>query len=211
MDLRFGQLADVGLGHEALRDRLGLDALGVETAPVVGDLNNDVAAFMIGGQPDPSALRLAGGLPLLRRLQPVVGGIAHHMGQRILDEIEHLAVELGLGALHFQIDLLAELVAEIAHDARKFLPRIADRLHARLHHAFLQLGGDIREALQRPLEFGIFVTAHDLQKLIAGEHQLGNHRHQMFERIDCDADRLSAGFCRYRRHRAAAGASAARV
>ena len=48
--------------------------------------------------------------PLVRRLQTVVGRIAHHMGERVLDQIEHLAVELGLGALHFQIDLLAEFV-----------------------------------------------------------------------------------------------------
>ena len=47
-----------------LRNRLGLDALGVETAAVVGDLDDDVAAFVIGRQPDASALRLAGGAPL---------------------------------------------------------------------------------------------------------------------------------------------------
>ena len=100
-----------------------------------------------------AALRFAGGAALLGRLEAMVGRIAHHMRERILDQVEHLAVELGLGALHFQLDLLAELVGKVAHDARKFLPRIADRLHARLHDAFLQLGGDIGQPLQRRLEF----------------------------------------------------------
>ena len=179
---------------EALRDRLGLDAVGVETAAVVGDLDDDVAAFVIGGQPDVAVLGFAGGAPLGRRLEAVIGRIAHHVRERILDQVEHLAVELGLGAVHFEFDLLAEFVGEIAHDARQLLPGIADRLHARLHDAFLQLGGDVREPLQRRLEFGIVVAAHDLEQLVARQHQLRHHGHQLFERIDGDADRLVAAF-----------------
>ena len=134
------------------------------------------------------------GLPAARRsaarLQAVIGGIAHHMGERVLDQVEHLAVELGLGAVHLELDLLAELGRQVAHDARQLLPGVADRLHARLHDAFLQLGGDVGEPLQRHLEFGVLVPAHDLEELVAGEHQLGDHGHQVFERIDVDADRL---------------------
>ena len=40
------------------------------------------------------------------------------------------------------------------------------------------------------LNSGILVAAHDLEELVAGEHQLGDHRHQVFERVDVDADRL---------------------
>ena len=134
--------------------------------------------------------RLAGGGALGRRLQPVVGGVAHHVGERILDQVEHLAVELGVGAVHLQFDLLAEFAGEVAHDARQLLPGIADRLHARLHDAFLQLGGDVGEPLQRHLELGVLVAAGDLEQLVAGQHQLRDHGHQVFERVDVDADRL---------------------
>ena len=81
---------------------------------------------------------------------------------------------------------------KIAHDARQLLPGVADRLHARLHHAFLQLGGDVGEPLQRHLELGIVVPAHDVEQLIARQHQLRHHRHQVFERVEVDADRLVA-------------------
>jgi hypothetical protein len=106
------------------------------------------------------------------------------MRERILDQFEHLAVELGLGAVHFELDLLAEFGGKVAHDARQLLPGIADRLHARLHHAFLQLGGDVRQPLQRHLEVGILVAADDLEKLVAGEHEFGNRGHEVIERVD---------------------------
>ena len=93
--------------------------------------------------------------------------------------------------LHFKFDLLAEFGGQIAHDARQLLPGIADRLHARLHHAFLQLGGDVREPLQRHLEVGILVAADDLEELVAGQHQLRHRGHQMIERLDVDADRVA--------------------
>ena len=67
---------------------------------VVGNLDHDVAAFMAGAETDGAFFRLAGRPPRRRHLEAVVGGIAHHVNQRILDQLEHLAVELGLGAVH---------------------------------------------------------------------------------------------------------------
>ena len=148
---------------------------------------------MIGGEADRALLGLAGGDAIGARLEAVVGRVAHHVGERVLDALQHLAVELGVGAVHLELDVLAELGREIAHDARQLLPGIADRLHARLHDAFLQLGGDVGEPLQRHLEIGIVVPAHDVEKLIARQHQLRNHRHQVFERVEVDADRLLRG------------------
>ena len=191
MDLRFGELLGFGFGNEALRYRLGLDALGIKSAPVIGDPDDDVTAFMIGGKPDQTVLGLACGAPLFRRFKAMVRRITHHVRERILDEIQDLAVEFGLGAMHFELDLLPKLIGKIAHNARQFLPRIPDRLHARLHHAFLQFGRHIGQPLQRRLEFGLFVATHDLEQLIAGQDELGHHCHQVFKRIDGHADRLT--------------------
>ena len=190
MDLGFRHLLQFGLGDETVLQCFRLDPLGVEPAAIVGDADDDVAALVIGGETDGALLALAAGEPLGRGLQAVVGGVAHHVRQRILDQVEHLAVELGVGAVHLQFDLLAEFAGEVADDAGQLLPGIADRLHPRLHDAFLQLGGDVGQTLQRHLELGVLVAARDLEQLVAGQHQLGDHGHQMFQRVHVDADRL---------------------
>ena len=51
---------------------------------------------------------------------------------------------------------LPAAVREIAHDAGKFVPDVSDRLHARLHDAFLQFGGDQVQALRRAQKRGSF-------------------------------------------------------
>ena len=83
---------------------LALDARDVEAAAVVGDLDDDVAALVAGADSRivplrglPAAIRSAGAL------DAVVGAIAHQMGERILDQFEHLTIELGLGAVHLAV------------------------------------------------------------------------------------------------------------
>ena len=67
---------------------------------------------------------------------------------------------------------------------------MADRLHACPHHPLLNVGSDVRQALERHLEVGIVMLAKDFKKLIARKDQLGNHRHELIEGVDADADRL---------------------
>src|SRR5581483_7676351 len=114
----------------------------------------------------------------------------NHVSERVLDHLKHLPVEFGVSARHVELNLLVELERKLAHESRQLLPSIGDRLHAGLHDAVLQLGGDIGEALQRHLELAVAGTAHDVEQLIAREHELAHRRHQVFERVDRNADRL---------------------
>ena len=188
-DLLVGERGRLGLAAHAVLDGLLLDLVDVETAAVVRDLDDDVAAFVEGVEVDAARLGFAGRTALFGPFEAVVGAVAHEMRQRVLDELEHLAVELGVLAVHLQVDLLAQFVAEIADEARQLRPGIADRLHARLHDAFLQFGRDVVEALERARELAVLLRAQDLQELVARQHELGNHRHQVLEDIHIDADR----------------------
>ncbi len=120
----------------------------------------------------------------------MVGGVADHVGERVFDLLKDLAVELGIAAHHVELDLLIELERQLAHQPRQLLPGVGNRLHAGPHDAFLQLGGDMGQALQRRLELAFAGAPHELEQLVAGEHQLAHRGHQMLERIDADPDGL---------------------
>ncbi len=179
--------------------------VNIEAAPVIRDFDGDGAAFVRGRNRDRAARRLARLPPLGRRLDAMVGRVAKQVRQRILDQFQHLAIELGVGPGQDEIDILAEFGAEVAHEPRQLLPGRADGLHPRLHHARLKLGRHGRETLQRRLELGQFDAARQLDQLVAGEHQLGDHRHQPFQRVEPDTDGTDLRHGLHAGHRLAAG------
>ena len=69
------------LGDDPALHRLLLDLLGVDTRTVVGHLDDDAAALLIGRDLQDSLLGLADGAPVLAPLDAVVQGVAdqvHH-------------------------------------------------------------------------------------------------------------------------------------
>ncbi len=189
----------VGRDQAAL-DRLALDAREVHARPVVGDFDDDVPALMIGAQQELARRRLAARLALPRRLQAVIAGVAHQMRQRVLDRLHDGAVKLGVGPLHVELNLLAAGMGQVAHQARHHAPGHADRLHARLHHPFLELGGDQIQPLRGAGERRVVGGPRKLQNLVARQHQLAYLVHQAVEQFDVDADgRDRFAGCRRRR------------
>ena len=203
--LALAHLRELGFGREAVGQRLGADLLDRQAAAVVADLDDDVPAFVIGVEQDAPRLRLAGGAALLGGFEPVVAGIAHHVRQRVADQFQHLPVQFRLRAAHLEVDLLAQFMRQVAHQARQLGPGIADRLHARLHHPFLQVGGDVRQALQRHGEGIRLVRAGQLQQLVAREDQFADQHHQVLEHVDRDADGLRGDGARTLGHRLGRG------
>ena len=84
---------------------------------------------------------------------------------------------------------LPQHLGEVADDARELAPDVADRLHARLHDAFLQLGGDQVQALRRAGEGEVALGGGELENLVAGQHQFADQVHQLVEQADIDAQR----------------------
>ena len=66
-DLRLGFRRNLRLAGEALLDGLGAYARNVEAAAVIGDLDDDMAALVPGGEPDRALRRLACGDAARRR------------------------------------------------------------------------------------------------------------------------------------------------
>ena len=176
-------------GAQPLVERLDADALGIDAGAVVAHLDDDLAPLVVGAQGQDALGCLAGRDPLDGGLQPVVDGVADQVGERVLHRLQQRPVELGLTTLHAQGDLLAALRTEVAHDARQLRPEVVDGLHARLHHALLQLGGDQVQALGGPDEFLVLLLAGLAHDLVASEHQLTDQSHECVKELDVDADR----------------------
>ncbi|CAH1650777.1 hypothetical protein CHELA1G11_10259 [Hyphomicrobiales bacterium] len=159
-------------------------------------------------QRDRPALGLACLEPRRGDLDAMIGRIAHQLRQRILDELQHLSVELRLRTIELEIDVLAEIDSQITQDAGHFLPHRTDGLHARLHDAFLQLDGHMRQPLQGDHQGRVVLAPGEIEQLVAGQHELRDHCHQMLEDVHRHADRRLAqrsaipirrGLCRRRK------------
>ena len=70
--------------------------------------DDHVAAGVARRQLEHAGRRLAGGDALRRRLEPVVERVAHEVHERVAERVDDGAVELRVGALQPQLDLLAE-------------------------------------------------------------------------------------------------------
>ena len=64
----------------------------------------------------------------------VIGGVPHHMGQRIADRLQYLAVS-SLSAPKLMSSIFCRVPVSGRAPDGQFPPGISDRLHARHHHA----------------------------------------------------------------------------
>jgi hypothetical protein len=177
---------------QAFFDSLAANSVAVEAAAVVGNLDDDLAAFVVRAQQQAPFGGLADRDASLGLLDAVVDGIAHNVRQRIFDGFDDRLVELGFFAFHLDAHLFAAHRRDVAHRAREFAPNVADRLHARFHHAFLQLRGDEVESLARREQAGVLGGVRKLQNLVAREDEFSDQIHQFVEQGDVDANRAFA-------------------
>ena len=200
LNLLIGVTFKFGLGREAVRDDLFLYLPDIDATSIIGNLDNDMPAFVIGVQGNRPGFRLARLDTIFGPFEAVIAGIPDHVGQRILDHFENLTVQLRVCAEHLQFDLLTKIVTEIADNTRQFVPGVADRLHTGFHNPFLQVGRHVAEPLKRHFELTVFMMANHLQQLVARQHQFTDGRHQVFEKFDINADGLigDGGFLRRR-------------
>ena len=127
---------------------LGPDAVEVDAAAVVGDLDVDLAALVERAQRRAALGGLArgGALPRASRSPWSTALRTRCVSGSLMASMIVLSSSVSSPSISSRTCLPHE-PAQVADDARELVPHVADRLHARLHDAFLQLGGDQVEAL----------------------------------------------------------------
>src|SRR5207248_3004547 len=92
-----------------------------------------------GPQPNAPAPLLAQRLALLGRLDAVIDRVAQQVHQRVRQLLDDQLVELDISARDLEVDLLAALAQEPAHQAREAIEDLPERHHAHLEDALLQI------------------------------------------------------------------------
>ena len=146
-NLAIAQAGHLVGGNQPFLHCLAANPVLVKAGSVVGDLDVDLSAFVKRAQRQTTLRIFPGRFADLRTFDTVVDGIPHDMSEWVFDRLDQRFVEFGFFTLHLDPHPLAACQGEIAYRTRQLAPDIADRLHASLHHAFLQLAGDEVEPL----------------------------------------------------------------
>src|SRR5579871_577900 len=128
----------------------------------------------------------------LRLLEAVIERVAHEVHERVGDLLEHRLVELGALAGQLELDLLAELARQVMHEPRESVEREADRQHADLHDALLQLAGvarQLRQPLAQLLELAGVAAIGEARQHRLRDHELADQVDQVVDLGGRDADR----------------------
>ena len=159
-------------GGDAVADCLGQDGLVVDAGSVVGDLDDDLASGVLGGEQDLAHGVFSGGDAVLHVfLDAVVHGVADHVHDGVSDGVHDGLVHLGVLAHQGELHLLVQLFAHIPDDAVHLLEGVGHRNHPQGHGHVLQL---VRKLAQLPGGLGEGVQMQALQVRRAGDHGLGN-------------------------------------
>ena len=148
----------------------------------------------------PRATRSAG------RLDAVVDAVPDQVDERLADLVDDRLVDAGVLALQDQLDVLAGLAGEVAHQAREALEDVADGEHADVHDRLLQRGGDGRDLLHRGLQLAARLAAAELLRhLLAELLQLGAMDDQLADQVQqvVELGEVHADHVRARRRRTA--------
>lgn len=127
-------------------------------------------------------------------LDAVIEAVAHKVRQRIDDPFDEALVELGRLAERDELDLLAELAREIAHEPRKAAEHVIHRHHPDRHHGFLQIARValelrhpvVQAVVQRRIERARRLGEHRLR-----DHELADQVDQLVDLLDADANRAA--------------------
>ena len=148
---------------------------------------------MVGVQADGALLGLARLAAVLGAFDAMVHGVAHQVGQRVGQALDHGLVQFGLRAADAQHDVLAQLCAHVPDHALEPVEGAADLDHAqvqrRIAHLFHQ-AGDGRGRLH-----------HVLDAVLAGRQQgPGSRDDELAHQVDqaIELGRVDAQHLRFR-------------
>ena len=116
------RLSELGIGgDQAALDGAAAHRFRIDPFAVVRNANQYARARMPRGKMDGRRRAFAMRSTSLRRANAVVHAVADQMHQRIAQLIDDRFVELGIGAFHRELDILAQIARQIVDQPAEFL------------------------------------------------------------------------------------------
>lgn len=140
----FGEAGRFFRRQQALCDRALANLGRVDSAAIIGDLDHDLIALMIGVEPAGALRTLAGARAFLRRFNAVAHRVAQNMHERLGERVEDAFVKIGVRAFHDQLNFLAPLASYVTNGSRKAAEELIDRNHSDLHDGMLEVAKNAR-------------------------------------------------------------------
>ena len=165
-------------GDDPVLNRFLEDPFAIDARAVVLDHDAHALSAMLRAEVNRPAARLAGGLALLGRLDPVVHRVAQHMRERFGQFLDDGAVDFDMLARKHHLAFFVQRRAEIADDPRHSGEDGFHRLRADRHDAFLQLARLARQGLDRVAELDVgvqFKLGEALAQNRLRDHDLADH------------------------------------
>ncbi len=94
-------------------------ALRIHATAVVVNAHMDIGAECLGADANGTLARLTALFARVGRFDTVVDGVANQVDERVVECLDHLAIELGSLAGQHQCNLFARLAGKLAHKARQ--------------------------------------------------------------------------------------------
>ena len=135
------------------------------------DADEDASALVGCGESDGSDRGLSLLESLRRAFEAVINGIADHVDEGIPEFFDDVAVEFGLLPVEQELNLLALLGPDVAHETGHLLEDAADRNHAQGHGVALEFGSCPAELTQAA---GQRAAPEGLDVGILNDHGLGD-------------------------------------
>ena len=130
--------------HQATLERFFANRSHIHTGAVVGDAQHDFRAFPPEFKRDISAVLFTRLAARLRCFDAVIDGITQHVLQRRGQLVQYRAVHFAFGAEHVQLNLFAQLLGRLAHDAPQARHNTGKRHQTCAHQTILQCGSHAR-------------------------------------------------------------------
>ena len=170
--------------HQPLLDGPAAHLVDVDPAPVVHDGEDHLVRFLGRGQEQGAGRRLAAGHPHVGGLDAVVDTVADHVDEGLAELVDDGLVDPGLLALEDQLDLLALLARQVAHEAGKALEDVPDGKHPDVHDRLLELAahpGDLVHGLE---QLAARLVQHESRGQVLGDLlQLGAVDDQLADQV----------------------------